>query len=341
MPATLSEIPFESRLFCPVYLSGCDLLKLDGPSVVCRPGDTILYTLHRDPTCAEPVTWTFDQQSVTGVDSNQYGRSFRFEMPGEYILKVSKSSCNDVVDSMIVSVGNYLPKINLPRDTVLCMGSTMILDPGIGYADYLWQDGSGNESISVSEKGLYWVQLTGKNGCISRDTTNIRSVESLPVSFLPSDTIICAGEPWEIHPLASFNSYVWSTGETSGSIVVSNAGLYSLQVVDRNGCMGKDSLRVETKKCPFGIYFPNAFTPNRDGLNDIFRPVIIGRPVIYKLSIYNRWGQQIFETTDPAHGWNGTIKNTDQESGSYIWTCTYQFNTQEKMIRKGVFLLLR
>jgi hypothetical protein len=55
---TLNEIPFESRLFCPVYLSGCDLLKLDGPAIVCQPGDTVLYRLHQDPFCAEPVIWT-------------------------------------------------------------------------------------------------------------------------------------------------------------------------------------------------------------------------------------------------------------------------------------------
>jgi gliding motility-associated-like protein len=105
--------------------------------------------------------------------------------------------------------------------------------------------------------------------------------------------------------------------------------------------MGTDSIRVETKKCPFGIFFPNAFTPNQDGLNDIFKPVITGRPSVYKLVIYNRWGQQVFETTDPGAGWNGRIENSEQETGTYIWTCIYQFNTQEKMIKKGSVILLR
>jgi gliding motility-associated-like protein len=341
MPMTLNNIPFETRLFCPVYMNGCDLLKLEGPAIVCQPGDTIQYKLHQDPFCAERVTWTFDQQSVRLVDSNQSGRLFRFEKPGEYIIKVTKGGCNDVVDSVIVSVGNDIPKINLPRDTVLCLGSTMILDAGSGYADYLWQDGTAKESIEVNEKGIFWVQLTGKNGCISRDTTNIRSVEPIPFSFLPSDTVICAADPWELHPSLSFKSYVWNTGETSGSIQISNAGLYILKVVDNNGCEGADSIRVETKKCPFGIYFPNAFTPDKDGLNDIFKPVIIGRPTGYKLRIYNRWGQQIFETADPGQGWNGMIKNREQESGTYIWTCTYQFSTQEKKVKRGIFLLLR
>jgi gliding motility-associated-like protein len=341
IPMAFNEIPFESRLFCPVYMSGCDLLKLEGSAIVCQPGDTVLYKLHRDPDCSEPITWTFDRELVSVVDSNQSGRSFRFEKPGEYLIKVVKSNCNEVEDSMIVSVGNDIPKINLPRDTVLCFGSTMILDAGSGYADYLWQDSTVRESIEVNAKGVFWVQLTGKNGCISRDTTNIHSVETLPFSFLPPDTVICAAEPWELHPSFSFKSYVWSTGETTRSIKISNAGLYSLKVVDGNGCEGTNTIRVETKKCPFGIYFPNAFTPNKDGLNDIFKPVMIGRPTVYKLIIYNRWGQQIFETTDPGKGWNGMIKNGEQESGTYIWTCSYQFYTQEKMIKKGVFLLLR
>ncbi|HET7002594.1 MAG TPA: gliding motility-associated C-terminal domain-containing protein, partial [Puia sp.] len=165
--------------------------------------------------------------------------------------------------------------------------------------------------------------------------------EPIPFSFLPADTVICADEPWGLHPSQPFKSYIWNTGETSGSIQISNAGLYSVQVVDGNGCEGADSVRVETKKCPFGIYFPNAFTPNKDGLNDIFKPVVIGRPALYRMTIYNRWGQQIFETSDPTQGWNGMIKNGEQESGTYIWTCTYQFNTREKTIKKGSFVLLR
>jgi gliding motility-associated-like protein len=338
---TLDNIPFAARLFCPEYMSGCDLLRLDGPAIVCYAGDSVRYTLHLDPYCTEPVTWTYDRKSVSTLDSNQTGRIFRFEKIGIYTIKVEKSSCNDIVDSMIVSVGDDITKINLPADTVICSGSVMTLDAGMGYTSYLWQDGTDKESIEVSDMGKYWARLTGENGCIYTDTTIIHSIEPLPFSFLPADTVICAGETWELVPLHLFKSYSWSTGEMTGSIKISNAGLFSLLVVDEHGCAGSDSILVETKKCPFGIYFPNAFTPNKDGLNDIFKPVMIGRPTVYKLIIYNRWGQQIFETTDPGQGWNGMIKNGEQESGTYIWTCAYQFYTQEKMIKKGVFLLLR
>jgi gliding motility-associated-like protein len=69
--------------------------------------------------------------------------------------------------------------------------------------------------------------------------------------------------------------------------------------------------------------------------------LITGRLSDYKLIIYNRWGQQVFETTDPGAGWNGRIENSAQETGTYIWTCMYRFNTQEKMIKKGSVVLLR
>jgi gliding motility-associated-like protein len=340
-PLSLDDVAIESHLFCPKYLDGCDLLKIEGSRVVCQPGDSIIYKLHEDPFCPEPVTWTYDPQSAEVLDSNYSHMTFRFREPGDFVIKVEKNGCDKIVDSIIVSVGNDIPKINMPADTTLCSGYTMKLDAGTGYSSYFWQDGTDKESIVVADSGTYWVRLTGKNGCISTDTTFIGSVKPLPFSFLPSDTVICASEFLELKPVLPYKSYLWNTGETASSIQVKDAGIYTLHVVDQYGCEGNDSIRVETKKCPLGIYFPNAFTPNNDGLNDIFKPIILGRPAVYHLIIYNRWGQKIFETSDPGQGWDGKIKNKEQESGTYIWTCTYQFETEEKNIGKGSFLLLR
>ena len=117
--------------------------------------------------------------------------------------------------------------------------------------------------------------------------------------------------------------------------------MYTLQVVDRNGCTGRDTTLVTTKKCPYGIYFPNAFTPNKDGHNDLFKPVITGNPVKYHFSIYNRWGQRVFDTTDPTEGWDGSIANRDQESSAYVWICVYQFGGEKEKSSNGSFILIR
>ena len=339
-PLSLNDMTIEARLFCPKYLTGCDLLKLQGPLRICYTGDTARYILHTDPLCGDPITWSFDSQHITVLSLHKSYLDLKFMSSGNFVLRVEKNGCNNVVDSITVTVGEPDSKIKLPRDTVLCSGYKMELDAGTGYTDYLWQDGSEKQMLDVTDSGTYWVMLTDQSGCINTDTVNVGSVK-LPGAFLPPDTTICKGEILDLSSLQSFETYKWSTGEYSNSIQIGNAGNYALQVVDKNGCTGYDSIRVKTKSCPMEIFFPNAFTPNKDGLNDNFKPVIIARPVSYQFMIYNRWGQLIFKTSDPKKGWDGMFGNTEQETGAYIWKCAYQFSGGQKNVISGTVLLLR
>jgi gliding motility-associated-like protein len=340
-PLNLDGLVVDAQLFCPKYLTGCDLLKLEGPGKLCHTGDTGRYILHADPYCPEPINWTYDSQYITVLSANHSYLDLEFKKSGNFLIKVDKNGCNKITDSIIVSVGNIVTDASLPMDTLLCAGYVMKLDAGSGYTNYLWQDGSNKQSIDVADSGTYWVRLTDKEGCINTDTAVISSIEALPFSFLPRDTVICAGENLILQPVHSYESYAWSTGETGNSIQIKDQGKYTLQVVDKYGCSGTDTILVKTKSCPIEIFFPNAFTPNKDGRNDTFRPITIANPILYEFKIYNRWGQLVFETSDPKKGWDGTIGNAAQDSGSYVWFCTYQF--QGKMINsgKGSFLLLR
>ena len=73
----------------------------------------------------------------------------------------------------------------------------------------------------------------------------------------------------------------------------------------------------------FRFWIPNAFTPgNKDNLNDIFKPIVIGVED-YTFLIFNRWGQQIFKTNDPNAGWNGTFKNQPCTDDVYVWKCEF------------------
>jgi gliding motility-associated-like protein len=86
---------------------------------------------------------------------------------------------------------------------------------------------------------------------------------------------------------------------------------------------------------------PTAFTPNSDGYNDIFRPKFAGRATKYSFIVYNRWGQKVFESRDPALGWDGTINGTQQPSGVYVWQCQYQLYKRDPVAVKGTVVLLR
>ena len=121
-----------------------------------------------------------------------------------------------------------------------------------------------------------------------------------------------------------------------------DTGEYILNVVDFNGCSGADSVRVRIKAdCPQSIHFPNAFTPNGDGFNDGFAPVIKGIVTKYQFEIFNRWGERLFFSNVPNQEWDGRIKGIVQASGGLVWKCSYQFPGEVVQKKSGTVILLR
>src|SRR4029079_7311052 len=98
---------------------------------------------------------------------------------------------------------------------------------------------------------------------------------------------------------------------------VSKAGTYSLQVMNSEGCFGRDPIKIFEKACIGGIWFSTAFTPNNDGEHDRFKPIVNAPLSKYYFVIYNRYGQMIFKETDPRKGWDGTVKSELQNSGAF------------------------
>jgi gliding motility-associated-like protein len=98
---------------------------------------------------------------------------------------------------------------------------------------------------------------------------------------------------------------------------------------------------IDPVLCPMSFYMPTAFTPNKDGKNDVCKPTLIGNVLSYKFSVYNRWGQKIFETTDLQKGWDGKVSGFDTDSNVFIWLCNFQFQGQAIENRKGTVVLIR
>jgi gliding motility-associated-like protein len=86
---------------------------------------------------------------------------------------------------------------------------------------------------------------------------------------------------------------------------------------------------------------PTGFTPNRDGKNDIIRPIAVGITKIEYFRIYNRWGQQVFQTVENGKGWDGRIKGQDQGSGVYVWVVKAIDFTGKEFFAKGTLTLIR
>lgn len=224
------------------------------------------------------------------------------------------NSCKNRGSATVVV--NQLPVPSLGPDKSICIGSTEVLAPG-SFTTYAWQDGSTLATLPVNSIGQYWVEVKDGLGCKASDTIKILSLIDLPKDFLPGDMSFCRGNQIAVK-VSGYSQYLWSDGSTNAKIIINKFGQYKLTVTDNIGCTGTDSITLFDAHCiPFVV--PSAFTPNGDGLNDIFRPLITQLVKGYNMTIWNRWGGIMYETTNAQTGWNGTFSGAKQASGVYVY----------------------
>ena len=171
------------------------------------------------------------------------------------------------------------------------------------------------------------------------------SVYASPVITLTDKPFLCAGEPIQLDAGSGYASYLWQDGSTSRYYTATNVGKYKVTVSDSHGCMGSDS--VQLKNCDSTLFVPDAFTPNGDGVNDIFRVVSSGDNITnFSLQVFDRWGELVFESTDINRGWDGQLRTQPAPAGTYVWKITCHLsspsNTGASTINKrGTVILIR
>ncbi|MFI5135726.1 MAG: gliding motility-associated C-terminal domain-containing protein, partial [Chitinophagales bacterium] len=134
--------------------------------------------------------------------------------------------------------------------------------------------------------------------------------------------------------------YVWSTNPEQDSQTAVNLapGTYTVTVTDSAGCKISDTVSIYEVPNVFAV--PNAFTPNGDGLNDVFIPVQTNIAT-FEMSIFNRWGQLIYYTADQTKGWDGKYQGRQEEIGAYVYQINATFLDGSAVEKKGNVTLLR
>lgn len=249
------------------------------------------------------------------------------QVSGTYILKV-EDVCGVQTDTIEVTIQAPTPP-PLVRDTVICQfdhnptlqvtGENLLWYtihsgiPGIPNQPYIYAHEPGMETLFVS-------QTIGQ--CESpRVPVNIR-VRMKPdvtigdyISICPNtDTLI--GRPYDDM------FYIWNTGETVCCIRPQYTGTYTLTIANDCGS-ATDTAFVDISDCNECLFMPNAFTPNNDGRNDWFLPVVACPVADYKMQVLNRWGQVVFSTHELSRGWNGG----QADMGVYIYLVEYRSET--------------
>ena len=158
--------------------------------------------------------------------------TFMVTVAGLYYVHVVGAGGCATDDSIYVEA--IILNFSLGADTTICIGDSIVFDPGGGYPSYLWQDGSTNQTYTAWATGTYYVTIT-KEGCTKTDSIYLYVDDPNISMTLGNDTTICTGDYITLKPTVGvYNSYLWSTGDTTSSISVTQPGTYTLHVV--SGC---------------------------------------------------------------------------------------------------------
>lgn len=218
---------------------------------------------------------------------------------------------------------------SLPGDTALCQGDTLILNTGFPNYQTSWSDGSTGPQISITQGGKYWVNI---------DDHCVKFKDSIYVSFLQLpdfdskvlDTAICKGESLSIELPEDF-SYQWADGADGRTRILIEPGTYSVVASNQCGSSSPHIIHLTEEECHIQFFIPDAFTPNGDGLNEVFKGWMPGANS-FSLKIYNRWGQIIFAKQDNGNSieWDGKINGRTIPQGSYFYKITAKNAIREK-----------
>jgi len=262
---------------------------------------------------------------------------FHVQLPGLYWLQFSQQGCSER-DSVRIDY-KKAPVPNLGADTSLCEGNSLLLDmanPDI--RKYEWQDGTTGSSYLVKKAGSYQVKVSGSNGCSGSDSINVAYI-LLPAVEIGGDSVLCAGTSITLTgKVSNANRFAWQTGTVAPQLTVTTAGTYSITATNTCGIttVGKT---VSQSVC--SLILPSAFTPNNDWINDVFRIKYPFETRNFLLTIYNRWGEKIFQSNDIKKGWDGNYRGQLQPAGNYFWFITLTDINNYFQQAHGSVLLIR
>jgi gliding motility-associated-like protein len=165
-----------------------------------------------------------------------------------YFLSVKNYLGCTIKDSVQVIV-NISEQIQLPADTSICYGNSVMLDGGGSFVSYLWNDGTTSRYKTISTAGQYILLATDSNHCVSKDTFQLLNVFPTPIVNIHQRQILCIGQTDKLFA-GNFDSYLWQDGSNLPEHSVSNTGVYWVSVTDGNGCKNSDTVTISALVVP-------------------------------------------------------------------------------------------
>ncbi|WP_020535326.1 T9SS C-terminal target domain-containing protein [Lewinella cohaerens] len=233
------------------------------------------------------------------------------------------------------------PMLDLGEDLILCPNDSLILEPGIPGATYLWQDGSTQDRFVVTTPNTYGVTIsTACNDLV--DSVVIDYL--LPITTeLGRDTFLCPEDPFLLDASTEvLADYQWENGAKEARRLIFGPGDYSITVSSICETVIDTIQIAECEICT--VYMPNVFSPNNDGVNDRLFPQSHCSLEAYEMQVFDRWGSQVYQSSNPNDGWNGKIRGDLARQGTYVWMIQYTVSENgiaRSTSQRGDVVLLR
>lgn len=330
-----------------------DTMRLElGPDTTICEWSSVTFTPQTNPQ-TNIFTWSpnIDLSSTTvgnAVASPHYDV--------KYYLTAKWGVCqrNDSINVFV----KFKPVPNAGMDTMICWKSPATLRGSVirvsGPVSFLWSPADrlldATSPITPAQPDTtqqYVLEVSDNYGC------NFKVYDTVLITMLPPvaadagrDTVAVEGVPHQLYGGGGV-TYVWSPANVLDNPFSQNpqATLHSdtkftVYVQNIAGCLGSDEVFIKVYKGPT-YYVPNAFSPNRDGLNDVFTPIPVGIVKTNYFRVFNRYGELMFETKEYKKGWDGTYKGKKQDQGAYVWSISGLTRDGKTLEMKGTVVLIR
>ncbi|WP_119080427.1 gliding motility-associated C-terminal domain-containing protein [Chitinophaga alhagiae] len=358
---TFNALPVGDHSVLVTDVNGCAVTH---PFAVTEDAASMLQTAYSkaDPSCMGLADGAIELTVTQGVPPFEYALenspfqadgNFTGLSDGAYKLYIRNGVC---LDSQQVTLKSPL------AITAVLTTENEVCSRGNGTAEIRLSGGTppytirwnGNETNLPQWQslgaGAYYVTVEDQNGCGETRDFHIGNVDIPRVNILNNDTTINIGEElvlqaenapdYQWQPLDGWLSCLDCATPVARPLRETR---YIVRTVTGQNCINADTVLVKVSYHR-SFQMPNAFTPNGDGVNDFFRPVSKG-VIVYNMQIYNRWGQLIYQGTQPKTGWDGKLNGVPQEAGTYVYFIQYGFWGNEGDVqlnsKKGTFTLLR
>lgn len=316
-----------------VTVNSVPVLKVTDPAPVCAPltvNITLSPAVWEDTNLATKSTGTTSYWS-DATTTTTLTNAETIAASGMYYIKKENGICTDTA---VVKVSiNPAPNLKVINPAPVCAPATVdiTLSPevwedtnistgGAGTTTY-WSNATTSAAIPdpsfIPVSGTYYIRKVN-DAC--SDTAVVHVKVTYIDSQISDSVLICKGESATLS-VNGGDKYMWSTEETTSFINVTPAATTTYRVlVFREGCVENDSVKVIVKnENPNIFYIPNAFTPNEDDVNDIFKVIPNEKLLEFHGMIFNRWGELYYEWKDETKGWDGKLDDRVVQEDVYIY----------------------